>query len=89
MMTLKTLRYSHEKTCGIIPETKPKKEKPKTKVIIQEVEEIQHVTLLPKKLKPELIIEPIKTLKELRIEHLKDRVKNRTVRIEKLFEQAF
>ena len=30
-MTLKTLKYTHEKTCGIVRETPPKKEKPAPK----------------------------------------------------------
>ena len=56
MMTQKTLRYSHEKTCGL---TKDSKKLPKTKEKeeietqeIEEIEEIPSVIVLPKKLKP-------------------------------------
>ena len=125
MMTQKTLRYSHEKTCGLtkdskkLPKTKEKEEietqeieeieeieeipsvivlpkklkpKPKAKIEIQEIQEIQSEIELPKKIKPKQTIiqpEPIKSFLELRTEHLKDRVKSRTVKIGKLFEQAF
>ena len=62
MMTQKTLRYSHEKTCGI---TKDSKKLPKTKekeeIETQEIEEIEEIPSVirdtrsseaPKKLKP-------------------------------------
>ena len=80
-------------SCNIITKKRKPKPKPKTEIEIQEIEEIPPVILLPKKIKPKpsttLEPEPIKSFKELRSEHMKDRMKTRNVKIEKLFEQAF
>ena len=61
MMTQKTLRYSHEKTCGL---TKDSKKLPKTKekeeIETQEIEEIEEIEEIPS------VIRDTRSLPELR-----------------------
>ncbi len=81
--TLKTLKYTHEKTCGIVREQPLKKEKHTPKSIIQETQPLEPTPV------PVLTPEPIKSFKEMRLDNLRERVKTRSVRIHNLFLQAF
>ena len=86
-MTLKTLKYIHDKTCNSnnieIPDKKtPKKEVINKKSIVSE--NIKTPNLIEKKEEVR-----IKSFEELRQEHLKERIKHRTQKMSNLFSHAF
>ena len=92
-MTLKTLKYTHEKTCGVYqpppkppkPEPKPKG-RPKKQIVVEKIEE-QPVE--QKKEVQVLAPEPVKSFEDMRRERLRMRVQQRTEKIQNLFLQAF
>ena len=97
-VTLKSLKYTHQLTCGTEKPEKPKKEKPtpkpkgrpkkdNTPAEVQEVE-VEEPAEKSKPL-PILTPQPIKSFEEMRRERLRERVQQRTQRISNLFLQAF
>ena len=92
-MTLKTLKYTHEKTCGVYqPPPKPPKPKPKPKGRPKKqivVEKIEEQPVEQKKEVQVLAPEPVKSFEDMRRERLRMRVQQRTEKIQKLFLQAF
>jgi ssDNA-binding Zn-finger/Zn-ribbon topoisomerase 1 len=97
-VTLKSLKYTHQLTCGTEKPEKPKKEKPtpkpkgrpkkdNTPAEVQEVE-VEEPAEKSKPL-PVLTPQPIKSFEEMRRERLRERVQQRTQRISNLFLQAF
>ncbi len=97
-VTLKSLKYTHQLTCGTEKPEKTKKEKPtpkpkgrpKKEITYAEAEEVE-VEEPAEKSKPLPIItpQPIKSFEEMRRERLRERVQQRTQRISNLFLQAF
>ena len=92
-MTLKTLKYTHEKTCGVYqpppPKPKPKakpKGRPKKQIVVEKIEE-QPVE--QKKEAPEFTPEPVKSFEDMRRERLRQRVQQRNEKMHNLFLQAF
>ena len=92
-MTLKTLKYTHEKTCGVYqPPPKPPKPTPKAKGRPKKqivVENIEEQPVEQKKEVPVLAPEPVKSFEDMRRERLRQRVQQRTEKIQNLFLQAF
>ena len=93
-MTLKTLKYTHEKTCGVYqPPPKPPKPKPKPKGRPKKqivVEKIEEQPVEQKKEAPVLAqSEPVKSFEDMRRERLRQRVQQRTEKMHNLFLQAF
>ena len=110
-MTLKTLKYTHEKTCGVYqpppkppkPEPKPKG-RPKKQIVVENIEE-QPVEKKKEEIRgaqgtpimtgtsarpvPVLAPEPVKSFEDMRRERLRERVQQRTQKIQNLFLQAF
>ena len=92
-MTLKTLKYTHEKTCGVYqPPPKPPKPKPKPKGRPKKqivVEKIEEQPVEQKKEVQVLAPEPVKSFEDMRRERLRQRVQQRTEKMHNLFLQAF
>ena len=92
-MTLKTLKYTHEKTCGVYqPPPKPPKPKPKPKGRPKKqivVEKIEEQPVEQKKEVQVLAPEPVRSFEDMRRERLRQRVHQRTEKIQNLFLQAF
>jgi hypothetical protein len=96
-MTLKTLKYIHDKTCNsnniAIPD-EPKQKKtgrPKKQIVVEDIKTPNPIEEQDYNLRsvPLVRTDHIKSFEEMRQDHLKERIKHRTQRMSNLFSQAF
>ena len=96
-MTLKTLKYIHDKTCNsnnieIPDDPKPKKTgRPKKQIVVEDIKTPNPIEKQDYNQRnvPQVRTDHIKSFEEMRQDHLQERIKHRTQKMSNLFSQAF